>query len=99
MGPVHDVDRHLRVEPGELCHRLVELLAAVAAQIPDAQPELIVLADADGLPPDRIHLLQHPSALGVKVFPRRGEGKAAVLPVDQLHPQLLFQRPYLLGDG
>ena len=99
MGAVDDMNGDFRIKPGKFRDSLVELLTAVAAQIPDPQRGFIVLPDADGFPAEFIRLIQKPFPPIVKIFPRRRQGKAAVLPDNELHAQFLLQRLNLLGNG
>ena len=77
----------------------MELLTAVAPEISDMKLQFIILSDPDGLPADIIRLLQKTLAPAVKILPCRSQGKLPVFPVNQLHAQFFFQRPYLLGYG
>ena len=99
MGAVDDMNGDFRIKPGKFRDSLVELLTAVAAQIPDPQRGFIVLPEADGFPAEFIRLIQKPLSPIVKVLPRRRQGKAAVLPDNEMHAQFLLQRLNLLGNG
>ena len=98
MGPVDDADGHLRIELREPGDGLMQFQPAVAAQIADAQPELMVRSQPLRLTDQVIRLLQDRLAVSVKILPGRGQRKLPAGPVEQFHAQLPLQGLDLLGD-
>ena len=99
MRAADDVDRDLRIAFGKLCDRLMQLHAAVTAQIADAQLQFAVRSQTFGFTDQLIHLFQYGFAAGVKVLPDRCQRKPPVFTMDELRAQFPFQRLDLLGNG